>query len=435
MALASAHGRLLLRLQRNSFAYFVHETNPRNGLVFDKTRDDWPASIAAMGMALTAYPVGVVRRFIERDDAAARTLTMLRFLADSEQSESPEATGYRGFYYHFLDMQTGRRAWGSELSSVDTALLIAGVLTAAAFFGGSGEREREIRERARMLYERVDWRWMLAGRDTLCHGWRPEHDFLPFHWEGYDEALILYFLALGSPTHAIDASCYDAWCRTYEWKSVYGIDYLYAGPLFTHQISHVWCDFRGIRDRFMREHDCDYFENSRRATQVQQQYAIRNPQGFGHMDATCWGLTACDGPGFETRIVGGVPRIFFDYIARGAPYGPDDGTLAPWAVAASLPFAPAIVLPTLESMAQLPIRVANAYGFKASINPEYRVHGDDGIGWVSPYHFGINEGPTVLMIENYRSGLIWSLMQRCGPLVRGLRAAGFEGGWLAAASP
>ena len=435
MALASAHGRLLLRLQRNSFAYFVHETNPRNGLVFDKTRDDWPASIAAMGMALTAYPVGVVRRFIERDDAAARTLTMLRFLADSEQSESPEATGYRGFYYHFLDMQTGRRAWRSELSSVDTALLIAGVLTAAAFFDGSGEREREIRERARMLYERVDWRWMLAGRDTLCHGWRPEHDFLPFHWEGYDEALILYFLALGSPTHAIDASCYDAWCRTYEWKSVYGIDYLYAGPLFTHQISHVWCDFRGIRDRFMREHDCDYFDNSRRATQVQQQYAIRNPQGFGHMDATCWGLTASDGPGFETRIVDGVPRIFFDYIARGAPYGPDDGTLAPWAVAASLPFAPAIVLPTLESMAQLPIRVANAYGFKASINPEYRVHGDDGIGWVSPYHFGINEGPTVLMIENYRSGLIWSLMQRCGPLVRGLRAAGFGGGWLAAASP
>src|SRR6185369_3655033 len=164
MALASAHGRLLLRLQRNSFAYFVHETNPRNGLVFDKTRDDWPASIAAMGMALTAYPVGVVRRFIERDDAAARTLTMLRFLADSEQSESSEATGYRGFYYHFLDMQTGRRAWRSELSSVDTALLIAGVLTAAAFFDGSGEREREIRERARMLYERVDWRWMLAGR-------------------------------------------------------------------------------------------------------------------------------------------------------------------------------------------------------------------------------------------------------------------------------
>ena len=435
MALAPAHARLLLRLQRNSFAYFVHETNPSNGLVLDKTSDDWPASIAAMGMALTAYPVGVVRRFIGRDDAAARTLTMLRFLAESEQSESPDATGYRGFYYHFLDMRTGRRAWHSELSSVDTALLIAGVLTAAAFFDGSDEREREIRDRARMLYERVEWRWMLAGRDTLCHGWRPEHDFLPFHWEGYDEALILYVLALGSPTHAIDASCYDAWCRTYEWKSVYGIDYLYAGPLFTHQISHVWCDFRGIRDGFMREHDCDYFENSRRATHVQRQYAIRNPQGFAHMDGTCWGLTACDGPGFETRIVDGVPRIFFDYIARGAPYGPDDGTLAPWAVAASLPFAPEIVLPALDSMARLPIRVANTYGFKASINPEYRVRGDDGIGWISPYHFGINEGPTVLMIENYRSGLVWSLMQRCEAVVRGLRAAGFAGGWLASASP
>jgi len=433
VSLASSHGKLLLRLQRNSFGYFVHECNRSNGLVLDKTCDDWPASIAAMGMALTAFPVGVARRFIARDAAAERTSTMLRFLADSEQSESPEATGYRGFYYHFLDMQSGRRTWHSELSSVDTALLIAGVLTAATFFDGDDDSEREIRALATLLYERVDWRWMLAGRDTLCHGWRPEHGFLPFHWEGYDEALILYLLALGSPTHPIEPGCYQAWCCSYEWKNVYGIDYLYAGPLFTHQLSHLWCDFRGIRDAFMREHDSDYFENSRRATQVQQQYAIRNPQGFAHMDASCWGLTASDGPGFETKVVDGVERVFYDYVARGAPYGPDDGTLAPWAVAASLPFVPEIVLPALANFAKLRIRVPNEYGFKASINPEYRVHGDDGIGWISPYHFGINEGPTVIMIENYRCGLIWSLMQGCGPLVRGLCAAGFTGGWLDAA--
>ena len=430
MSLATAHGRMLLRLQRNSFGYFVNEVNRRNGLVVDKTSDNWPASIAAVGMALTAYPVGVARRFISREEAAQRTVTTLRFLADSEQSESPDATGYRGFYYHFLDMNSGRRAWQSELSSVDTALLMAGVLAAVAFFGAANTVEAEIRQRGQMLYERVDWRWMLATRDTLCHGWRPEHGFLPYHWEGYDEALILYLLALGSPMHPIDPRCYTAWCRTYEWKSVYGIDYLYAGPLFTHQLSHIWCDFRGIRDRFMREHDADYFENSRRATLIQQQYAMRNPNAFEHVGETCWGLSASDGPGFETRKIDGVERVFFDYVARGVPFGPDDGTLAPWAVAASLPFAPEIVLPALANLSRLPVRTPNPYGFKASINPSYRVHRDDGIGWVSPYHFGINEGPTVLMIENYRSTLIWSLMKQCEPLVHGLRAAGFADGWL-----
>jgi hypothetical protein len=422
---------MLLRLQRNSFGYFAHEINRANGLVLDKTSENWPASIAAMGMALTVYPVGVRRKFIGRDEAAQLTLAMLRFLAASEQGQAPDATGYKGFYYHFLDMGTGRRAWQSELSSVDTALLIAGVLAAAAFFDRAGDAEAEIRALGRMLYERVEWTWMLAGRDTLCHGWRPEHGFLPYHWEGYDEALILYLLALGSPTHPIDPVSYRAWCDSYEWKTIYGFDYLYAGPLFVHQLSHIWCDFRGIRDRFMRDHDADYFENSRRATYVQQQYAIRNPLGFKHVGETCWGITASDGPGFETKRVDGIERVFYDYVARGAPYGPDDGTLAPWAVAASLPFAPEIVVPTLANFVTLPVHTANPYGFKASINPVYRLHGDDGIGWVSPYHFGINEGPTVLMIENFRSGLIWSLMAKSAALVAGLRAAGFAGGWLA----
>jgi hypothetical protein len=430
MSLSSGHARVLLRLQRNSFGYFVHEINRANGLVLDKTSENWPASIAAMGMALAAYPVGVRRKFVSREVAAQLTLAMLRFLAASEQGPAADATGHKGFYYHFLDMETGRRAWQSELSSVDTALLIAGVLAATEFFDGEGHAEAELRGLGRMLYERVDWAWMLAGRDTLCHGWRPEHGFLPYHWEGYDEALILYLLALGSPTHPIDPVSYDAWCASYEWKTIYGFDYVYAGPLFTHQLSHIWCDFRGIRDRFMRDHDSDYFENSRRATFVQQQYAIRNPLGFKHVGETCWGITASDGPGFETRRVEGIERIFFDYVARGAPYGPDDGTLAPWAVAASLPFAPEIVVPALANFVKLAIHAPNPYGFKASINPAYQVHGDDGIGWVSPYHFGINEGPTVLMIENYRSGLIWSLMVKSTPLVAGLRAAGFTGGWL-----
>ena len=427
---APLHDDMLRRLQRNSFDYFLNEINRANGLVLDKTSDDWPASIAAMGMALTVYPVGVARKFISRDEAAQLTLTTLRFLAASEQSESPTATGYKGFYYHFLEMQTGRRAWHCELSSIDTALLIAGVLAAATFFDGPSGAETEIRDLGKMLYERVDWAWMLAGGDTLCHGWRPETGFLPYRWEGYDEALILYLLALGSPTHPIDPACYEAWCRSYEWKEIYGIEYLYAGPLFTHQLSHIWCDFRGIRDRFMREHDADYFENSRRATLVQQQYAIHNPNGFKHVNELYWGVTASDGPGFVVKTIDGVERVFFDYVARGAPYGPDDGTIAPWAVAASLPFAPEIVAPTLANMGAMHVHVVNRYGFKASINPVYRGHVDDGIGWVSRFHFGINEGPTVLMIENHRSAMIWMLMRRCAPLVAGLRAAGFSGGWL-----
>ena len=195
-------------------------------------------------------------------------------------------------------------------------------------------------------------------------------------------------------------------------------------------MSHIWCDFRGVRDAFMREHDCDYFENSRRATFIQQQYAIRNPLGFKHMNDWCWGVSASDGPGSVTKRVDGVERVFFDYLARGAPFGPDDGTVAPWAVVASLPFAPEIVAPTIAHLRSLHVNVPNPYGFKASFNPAFHDGIEDRVGWVSPYHFGINEGPTVLMIENERSGLIWSLMRRCGPLVKGFRIAGFEGGWL-----
>ena len=426
-------GRILRDLQRDSFGYFVNEINLGNGLVLDKTAPDWPASIAAIGMALTAYPVGVERRFMARAEAVARTLTTLRFLAASGQSERPEATGFKGFFYHFLNMQTGQREWQCELSSIDTALLIAGALAAAVYFDAKSKAEAEIRALAKLLYERIDWRWMLDGGDTMRHGWTPEHGFLPYRWEGYDEALVLYLLALGSPTHPIDRACYDAWCSTYEWKEIYGFEFLYAGPLFIHQMSHIWCDFRGIRDAFMRERDADYFENSRRATFVQQQYAVRNPLGFKHYGDWCWGVTASDGPGNQEKKVDGIERVFFDYVARGAPFGPDDGTLAPWAVAASLPFAPEIVAPTISHLRALHVDVPNPYGFKASFNPAFHDGVDDGVGWVSPYHFGINEGPTVLMIENQRSSMVWSLMRRCGYLRKGLVAAGFTGGWLDAA--
>ncbi|MDQ2931427.1 MAG: hypothetical protein M3Y05_11505 [Gemmatimonadota bacterium] len=427
--------RLLDDIQRRAFAYFAHETNPANGLVIDTNTKGAPSSIAAVGLALTSYPAAVERGFILRELATTRTLAALKFFWRSKQGPEPEATGYKGFYYHFLDTTTGARTWDCELSTVDSAFLIAGMLVAGAYFDRADDAEREIRDLSEQLYARVDWQWALNGGSTLSHGWMPEHGFLPYRWEGYDEAVLLYVLALGSDAHSIPSECYDAWVSTYEWRTVYDTSFLFAGPLFIHQLSHVWIDFRGIQDAFMRAHDCDYFENSRRATLVQQQYAMRNPHGFERYGERQWGITASNGPGKVTRTLGGVRRKFFGYLARGVPDGPDDGTLAPWGVIASLPFAPEIVLPTIASMRQLPIGCEDhPYGFRAAYNPTFLDSSGSPGWWVSPYHCGLNQGPIVVMIENYLSGLVWKLMRADSHIVAGLRAAGYTGGWLSSPS-
>ena len=283
-------------LQRDAFDYFLKEVNPANGLILDKTATNWPASIAATGLALACYPVGVERGFMTRHVAAARTLTTLRFFWSSPQGPEPDATGYRGFYYHFLDMRTGRRAWQCELSTVDTAFLLAGALAAGAYFAGDADDEREIRALADALYRRADWPWAQNQGTTVTHGWKPENGFIEYRWEGYDEALLLYVLGLGSPTHPLRESSYAAWASTYRWESCYGYEYLYAGPLFTHQLSHVWIDFRGIQDAFMRSKGIDYFENSRRATYVQKCYAVENPRKFVGYDEHCGESRQATGP-------------------------------------------------------------------------------------------------------------------------------------------
>jgi hypothetical protein len=417
-------------LQRDTFNYFVHEANPVNGLIIDKTQPGTPASIAAVGLALSSYPVGVERGFMTRADAVQRTLATLRFFQGSVQSTDADATGYRGFYYHFLDMASGKRAWKCELSTVDTAFLLAGMLTVAAYFSGGSAEEREIGDLADELYRRTDWNWAQNGGLAVTLGWRPESGFLPYRWQGYDEALFLYLLGLGSPTHPLPKESYVQWTSTYEWREIYGHELLYSGPLFTHQISHLWIDFRGIQDDYMRGKGIDYFENSRRATLIQQRYAIANPAGFDGYKATCWGITASDGPGPAKRTIGGQERKFFDYLARGIPDGPDDGTVAPWAVIASLPFAPEIVIPTLDYFEELRLRANNPYGFKATFNATFTRSVDLSSSWISPFHYGLNQGPVVLMIENYRSGLVWNLMRECPYLVAGLSRAGFRGGWL-----
>ncbi len=417
-------------LQAQAFDYFVHEINPANGLIADKTQVGAPASIAAVGLALAAYPIAIERGFISRARAVARTLATLRFFKNSVQGTQADATGYKGFYYHFLDMRSGKRVWNCELSTIDTTFLLAGALTAAAYFVNETADEHEIRTLADCLYRRADWRWAQDGGAIVTHGWKPESGFLPYRWQGYDEALLLYLLGLGSPTYPLPAESYAAWVSTYEWRKVYDHEFLYAGPLFIHQLSHIWVDFRGIQDEYMRGRGLDYFENSRRATYVQRQYAIHNPGQFEEYGVNCWGISASAGPGWITRRIKGRERRFFDYMARGVPDGPDDGTISPWAVVASFPFAPEIVLPALGWFDDRKLRAENPYGFKSSFNPTYREGADDGPDWVSPWHFGLNQGPIVLMIENYRSGFLWRLMRQCQALANGLRKAGFAGGWL-----
>ncbi len=422
---------MLLKLQAETFDYFARQVSSTTGLIADSSKPGSPASIAAVGLGLTADTVAVERGLMSRDDAVARTLTVLRFFSRSEQSALPHATGYKGFYYHFLDMSTGGRAGTCELSTIDTALLMAGILTVAMYFRSDTDDEAEIRSLADSLYRRVDWAWAADERGAIGHGWTPEHGRLPYAWDkGYSEASILYVLALGSPTFPIAAEGYRSWSSTFELKTFYGIDYLYGGPLFMHQLSHVWIDYRELRDARNREVGFDYFENSRRATLIQRAYAIQNPHGFAHYGANGWGFTASDGPGPAVRTIDGVRREFYGYVARGAPLGPDDGTIAPWAVVASLPFAPDVVCDVIHHAIERLGPRPESSGFDGSFNPTFPSTDQNPNGWVAPWKLGLNEGPIILMIENYLSELIWSTFVRCPYVVHGLRRAGFEGGYL-----
>ena len=417
---------LVNRLQRAAFDYFDRYTNRLNGLVADTSRPDSPCSIAVVGFALAAYVIAVTRGWLSRDEAVTRTLTTLRFFAGSEQSASSAATGYQGFYYHFLDLHSGRRVWNCELSLIDTALLIAGVLVVGRFFDGEGA-EAEIRTLSADLYRRVDWRWAQNNSATLSQGWKPECGFLHYGWEGYNEATLIYVLGLGSPTYPLSESSLRTWTMTYQWECVLGTEFLYSGPLFTHLFSHAWIDYRGIRDQFMREKKCDYFENTRRAIAVQRAYAERNPRGFPGYGRDLWGISAGDGP----IEAGPRPRLrvnrYLGYTARGVPYGPDDGTLSPWAMLATLPFEPEAALAGTRNVLRTFPRACPENRFSSGFNATLATPAGC---WLSEGWYGLDQGLLVLLIENARSDLVWSLL-RASPAVRtGLANAGFSGGWL-----
>jgi hypothetical protein len=421
-------------LQHDTFRYFWEFTNPENGLVPDRAPTESFSSVAAVGFGLTVYPIGVERGYITREQAAERVLTTLRFFRDAPQSDHPsEATGYRGHFYHFLHMDSGFRYDRVELSTIDSALLIAGALFCGMYFDREDDDEEEIRAIADSLYRRVDWQWAQNNPPAISLGWHPESGFLPYDYRGYSEAMILYILALGSPTYPVDADAWDEWTSNYTWGSFYGYEHLNFGPMFGHQYSHLWIDFRDIRDEYMRETGIDYFENSRRAVYSQQTYAIDNPNGWRDYGENIWGLTACDGPADTVVVIDGVERKFDRYWARGVSvkYVNDDGTIAPTAAGASLPFAPEIVIPALKEMRdRYGDRLYTEYGFLDAFNPTYRVGEFEETGWFNKDYLGIDQGPIVIMIENHRNNFVWDLMRENEYIRKGLERAGFSGGWL-----
>ncbi len=428
-------------LQERTFRFFWNLCDPVTGLAPDRAPTPSFASVAATGFALTAYPIGADRGYISRDAAAARTLRTLRFLWTAPQGDdSAGVIGHRGLYYHFVDPATGHRFRDVELSTIDTALLLAGALFCQSYFDGANAREDSIGALADSLFLRADWTWASVRPPTIGHGWTPEDGHLGYDWRGYNEALLLYVLALASPTHPPHPDAWSAWTSAYRWGTFEGQEHLGFAPLFGHQFSHVWLDLRGIQDHVMRARGLDYFENSRRATLAQHAYAVANPGGFRGYGPRLWGLTACDGPVHGTFTIDGRERRFETYLARGASFTEvvDDGTVCPSAAGSSLPFAPELVLPALMAMrADHGPHLYGEYGFLDALNPTFTVdvpvqHGRvvPGLGWYDTDYLGIDQGPLLAMIENWRSELVWRTLQRNPHVVRGLTRAGFTGGWL-----
>jgi hypothetical protein len=441
---------LLDDLSARTFRFFWETANEEKGLIPDR----WPsqpfASIAAVGFALTVYPIGVERGYITRQQARERTVRTLRFFYHAPQGPQPVGTiGHKGFFYHFLHMDTGLRWATTELSTVDTALFLGGALFAQSYFTADHPLEAEIRDLAEKIAARVDWPWAQANAPGITLAWRPERGFSAHAWNGYNEAMIVYLLALGSPAHPLDRAAWDSWTARYNevWGSYYNQEFLMFSPGFGHQYSHIWIDFRGIQDDYMRERGLDYFRNSRRASLAQHAYAEENPLGWKGYGEGVWGLTASDGPGRALLVYQGEERQFRGYAARGIGYPQshsalgqsyDDGTIAPTAAISSIVFTPQLSIRGIREMrARYGGHIYSEYGFLDAFNPSftYEIEVHRGrvipeVGWVADDYIGIDQGPIILMIENYRTGFVWNVLRENAHIRRGLMRAGFSGGWL-----
>jgi hypothetical protein len=398
-------------VQETSFDYFWYGANPANGLVPDRSTSDSPCSIAAVGFGLTAIGIGADHGWITRTQAVARVLTTLNtFLQGPQGSAASGTIGYNGWFYHFLDMKTAVRfvTFNTELSSIDTVLLLAGILHAKQYFNGTNADETSIRSTADAIFNRVNWNWMARGTDAVSMGWFPSSGFLDANWIGYDEGMIIYCLGLGANTNALPDTAWSRWTSGYTWAVNYDLAFIPFPPLFGHQYSHCWIDFRHIADTFMNSHNSTYFENSRRATIAQRSYCIANPLHQVGYSSNVWGLTACDSP--------------TGYAVHGAPPSQgDDGTIAPTAAGGSMAFAPEYCLPTLRYFySHFRPRIWTQYGFRDAFNLGQQWWDPDSNG-----ELGIDQGPIVIMIENYRTQQPWHLFMQNPEVQRGLQRAGF----------
>jgi len=404
-------------LEQQTFNFFLNETNATSGLLSDKSAPGWPCAIGGVGFGLSATAVAVERGWISRSDGAARVLNTLQtFYHLPQGSGATGYAGYRGWFYHLLDAATGLRDGLSELSTIDTALLMMGVIDAGQFFNNpTNFTEIQIRQFADALVNRLDWTFVLRTNDnTVTLQWTPEAGFADSGWSGYSEASCLYLMGLGMASNPLPVASWSAWTNRYQWNTFYGYSFVQCAPLFTHQYSHIWVDFRNITDAYMRGQGSDYFENSRRATLAQQQYAAQNPGGYPNYSASEWGLTSCDGPNLTTN---GITSLA--YVSRGAPLGFDDGTIAPTAMGGSLPFAPEVCLPGLSNIYQAyTTNLWTTEGFRDAYNIQAG-------NWFDPLAIGLDQGPILLMIENYRTGSTWSRMLRSPIIQQGLQRAGF----------
>ena len=419
--------KFLDTLQYRSFLYFINEINPENGLVKDRSTEDSPASMSAVGWGVVAWAIGAEHNWITRKKAAKLTLNLLHFLINSDQSAKPDATGYKGFYYHFLNMKTGKRAWNCELSTIDTAWLLAGIRFAMQYYNRDNNAEKKIRELGEKITDRVDWDWTIIKKSKheghvglVAMGYKPNEGVGDFGWFGYTEGLYLYVLAAGTNL-SNPMKAYDTWLSGYKWKETYkGLAHVIFPPLFGHQFSQMFVDFRGLADKFLAKKGIDYFENSRRATLSNRLYCIQNLKGWTGYDSLTWGISACDGPGdFEKD-----GKRFYGYGGRGAS-GPDntiidDGTISPEAVGGSVPFAPEVCIPTLKNMYDKygAKGLWGKYGFVDAFNPT--------VDWYDKDYLGLDEGPIVIMIENYKTGLVWNYAMKDSVIKKGLERLGFS---------
>lgn len=424
--LSTEDEKMLDSIQYKTFLYFLNEHHPEKGIVKDRAKKGSHASIAATGFALPVYAVGIERNWITREKATDITLKTLRYFANSIQSDKDSlAIGYKGFYYHFIGMESGKREWNCELSSIDTGLLMMGIIFARNYYDKNTPEEKEIRELATTLLNRLDWSVFYMDEKskhpyTISMAWHPESGTTNWGWHGYTEGLFLYILAAGTGIENPERA-YNGWLRTYTWKTPYpGLSHVTFPPLFGHQFSQTFIDFRGLADPYLKEKGIDYFENSRRATLTQQQYAIENPKGWVGYDSLTWGFTATDGPGSAYNF---DDKKFEGYAGRGSSGKEEtvaeDGTLAPYGVLSSLPFTPELSLATIKNInKKYGDKIWGKYGYYDAFNPTAK--------WVDDDFIGIDEGPMLLMIENFRTGLVWNYVMKDPIIQKGLETLHFD---------